>query len=54
MFHHVSNEIDAQVLWKKLGKRFEQKSMTKPFLIQKPVNLKFKDLSLVADHMNKF
>ncbi|KAA8519832.1 hypothetical protein F0562_014078 [Nyssa sinensis] len=44
VFSHVSNETDAQVLWKKLEARYEQKTATsKAFLIRKLVNMKFKE-----------
>ncbi|KAA8547298.1 hypothetical protein F0562_003838 [Nyssa sinensis] len=55
VFSHVSNETDAQVLWKKLEARHEQKTATnKDFLIRKLVNMKFKEGSSIADHLNEF
>ncbi|KAA8523891.1 hypothetical protein F0562_010314 [Nyssa sinensis] len=55
VFSHVSNETDAQVLWKKLEARYEQKTATnKAFLIRKLVNMKFKEGGSIADHLNEF
>ncbi|KAA8526119.1 hypothetical protein F0562_007781 [Nyssa sinensis] len=55
VFSHVSNETDAQVLWKKLEARYEQKTATnKAFLIRKLVNMKFKERGSIADHLNEF
>ncbi|KAA8524670.1 hypothetical protein F0562_011093 [Nyssa sinensis] len=55
VFSHVSNETDAQVLWKKLEARYEQKMATnKAFLIRKLINMKFKEGGSIADHLNEF
>ncbi|KAA8515033.1 hypothetical protein F0562_018180 [Nyssa sinensis] len=55
VFSHVSNETDAQVLWKKLEARYEQKTATnKAFLIRKLVNMKFKEGGSIEDHLNEF
>ncbi|KAA8532467.1 hypothetical protein F0562_032500 [Nyssa sinensis] len=55
VFSHVSNETDAQVLWKKLEARYEQKIATnKAFLIRKLVNMKFKEGGPIADYLNEF
>ncbi|KAA8515916.1 hypothetical protein F0562_019095 [Nyssa sinensis] len=55
VFSHVSNETDAQVLWKKLEARYEQKTATnKAFLIRKLVNMKFKKGGSITDHLNEF
>lgn len=54
-FHIVSDATDAQVLCKKLEKRFDQRSaVKKAFLLRKLVNLKYKDGSPVANHMSEF
>nr|KYP59402.1 Retrovirus-related Pol polyprotein from transposon TNT 1-94 [Cajanus cajan] len=53
--HHVSNETNTFNLWKKLSELFESKNaQNKAFLIQKLVNLKYKDGSSVAEHLSNF
>ncbi|KAA8515633.1 hypothetical protein F0562_018756 [Nyssa sinensis] len=43
VFSHMSNETDAQALWKKIA-----------FLIRKLVNMKFKEGGSIAVHLNEF
>lgn len=53
--HHVSDETDAKVSWKRLARSFERKSVVnKVFLIRKLVNMKFKDGRPVIDYLNEF
>ena len=55
IFHHVSDETNANTLWKKLEARYEKKtSVNKTFLIRKFVNMKFKEGGKIEDHKNDF
>jgi hypothetical protein len=55
VFHHVSNGTYAHELWKKLEKRYDQKTAgNNAFLIRKLVNMKFKEGCPIADHLNEF
>ena len=54
VFHRVSTEIWTNVLWKKLESLYESKSATnKAFLHKKLVNLKYKDGTSIAEHLNE-
>ncbi|KAH6782476.1 hypothetical protein C2S51_007769 [Perilla frutescens var. frutescens] len=55
VFHHVAKETDPCELWKKLRELYERKNAhNKAFVIRKLVNLKYKDGSSVAEHLNVF
>ena len=55
MFHHVAQETNVHVLWKKLETMYERKTtQNKAFLIRKLVNLKYKDGCDVAEYMSDF
>ena len=54
VYHHIANEISAQALWKKLEELYERKTAgNKALLIRKLVNLKFKNGSAIAEHLNE-
>ena len=54
VFHHVSTEISAYSLWKKLESFDETKTYgNKAFLIRKLVNLKYRDGASIAEHLNE-
>lgn len=54
VFHHVSNEISAESLWKKLHDLYERKTAgNKAFLIRKLVNLKYKESGTIGGHLNE-
>lgn len=56
VFHHVSNEISAESLWKKLHDLYERKTAgNKAFLIRKLVNLKYKEsgTGTIGGHLNE-
>ena len=54
VFHHVSTETSAQALWKKLESLYDRKSATnKAFLFKKLVNLKYRENSPIAEHLNE-
>jgi gag-polypeptide of LTR copia-type/Zinc knuckle len=55
VYHHVASETNAHELWKKLESLYEQKTTAnKAFLIRKLVNLKFRESTNVAEHLNEF
>ena len=55
VFHHVAQETNAHVLWKKLETVYERKmAQNKASLIRRLVNLKYKDGCDVVEHMNDF
>lgn len=55
VYHHISNETDAQVLWKKLESMYERKSVqSKAFVIRKLVNLKYNDGKPITEHLSDF
>ncbi|KAL9260610.1 Retrovirus-related Pol polyprotein from transposon TNT 1-94-like protein [Drosera capensis] len=55
VYHHVASETSAHKLWKKLESLYEQKTAAnKTFLIRKLVNLKFREGTSVAEHLNEF
>jgi gag-polypeptide of LTR copia-type len=55
VYHHVASETNAHELWKKLESLYEQKTTAnKTFLIRKLVNLKFREGTNVAEHLNEF
>ena len=54
VFHHVLYEISTRFFWKKLEDLYERKTTgNKTFLIQKLVNLKFKEGESIAEHLNQ-
>ena len=54
VFHHVSTEISAYSLWKKLESLYERKTAgNKAFLIRKLVNLKYREGASIAEHLNE-
>lgn len=54
VFHLVSNENSAHSLWKKLESLYERKTAgNKAFLIRKLVNLKYKEGTSIAEHLNE-
>lgn len=54
VFHHVSTMESACLLWKTLESLYERKTATdKAFLIWKLVNLKYKNSSSIAEHLNE-
>ena len=55
LFYHVLEEKNTQSLWKKLESVYEHKTAeNKAFLIKKLVNLKFREDSSIARHLNDF
>jgi gag-polypeptide of LTR copia-type len=55
VYHHVSSETNAHELWKKLESLYEQKTVAnKAFFIRKLENLKFREGTSVAEHLNEF
>ena len=51
----MANETKADVLWKKLESIYERKTIqNKVFLIQKLVNLKYKEGRSVGEHLSEF
>jgi gag-polypeptide of LTR copia-type len=55
VYHHVASETNAHELWKEPESLYEQKTAAnKAFLIRKLVNLKFREGTSVADHLNEF
>jgi gag-polypeptide of LTR copia-type len=55
VYHHVVSETNAHELWKKLESLYEQKiTANKTFLIWKLINLKFREGTSVAEHLNEF
>lgn len=54
VFHHVSNEVLAQFLWKKLEDLYERRTVgNKAFFIRKLMNLKFKERGFIVEQLNK-
>jgi gag-polypeptide of LTR copia-type len=55
VYHHVASETNAHELWKKLESLNKQKTTAnKAFFIRKLVNLKFREGTSVAEHLNEF
>jgi gag-polypeptide of LTR copia-type len=55
VYHHVASETNAHELWKKPESLYEQKTTAnKAFFIRKLVNLKFREGTSVAEHLNEF
>ena len=55
VFHHVANETNANVLWKKLESLYEGKTtQNKVFLIRRLVNLKYKERCSIGEHLSEF
>ena len=55
VFHHVSQETNAEVLWEKLRSFFERKTaQNKSFITRKLVNLKLKKGKSIAEHISEF
>ena len=55
VFHHVSQETNAEALWKKLKGLYERKTaQNKAFVARKLVNLKLKEGRSVAEHLSEF
>ena len=52
---YVSRITSTYEMWQKLHERYERKSMeNKTLLIRKLVNLKYRDGSLMVEHLNTF
>jgi len=55
VFHHISQETDAEALWEKLKGLYERKTaQNKAFVAKKLVNLKLKEGRSIAEHLSKF
>ena len=55
VFHHVSQETNAEVLWEKLRSFYERKiAQNKAFIARKLVNLKLKEGKSIAEHLSQF
>ena len=55
VFHHVSQETNAEALWEKLRSLYERKiAQNKAFIARKLVNLKLKEGKSIAEHLSKF
>ena len=55
VFHHVSQETNAEALWEKLNGLYERKiAQNKAFVARKLVNLKLKEGRSVAEHLSEF
>ena len=55
VFHHVSQETNAEALWEKLRGLYERKTtQNKAFVPRKLVNLKPKEGRPVAEHLSEF
>ena len=55
VFHHISRETVADVLWNKLGSMYErQTTLNKAYLVKKLVNMKYKDGHNVSEHLSDF
>ena len=55
VFHHVANETSAHELWKKLESLHERRTtQNKIFLIQRLVNLKYKEERPISEHLSEF
>ena len=55
VFHHVSQETNAEALWEKLKSLYERKTtQNKAFIARKLVNLKLKEGNSIAEHLSEF
>ena len=55
VFHHVSQETNAEALWEKLKGLYERKTtQNKAFVARKLVNLKLKEERSVAENLSEF
>ncbi len=55
VYHHVSMETDASMLWAKLATLYEpQTAQNKEFLTQRLVYLKYHQGSSVSEHLSRF
>ncbi|MCF8701896.1 hypothetical protein L3054_10960, partial [Corynebacterium sp. MC-10] len=55
VFHHVAQETDAYVLWKKLEDMYQAKTArNKTLLMRRLVNMKFKNGTSIAKHTREF
>ncbi|KAJ0570275.1 putative ubiquitinyl hydrolase 1 [Helianthus annuus] len=55
LLNHVSGEIDAHILWNKLGQMCAQKTChSKLFLIKQLMDLRYHDGTAMSDHLNTF
>ena len=55
VFHHVSQESNAEAFWEKLRSLYERKTaQNKPFIARKLVNLKLKEGKSIAEHLSEF
>jgi gag-polypeptide of LTR copia-type len=55
VYHHISTEINAKALWKKLESLYERKTaQNKAFYIRKLVNMKYQEGSSMSDHLSRF
>ena len=55
VFHHVSQETNAEALWEKLRTLYERKTaQNKAFITRKLVNLKLKEGKSIAEHLSEF
>ena len=55
VFHHVSQETNAEALWEKLRSFYERKTaQNKAFIARKLVNLKLKEGKSIAEHLSEF
>ena len=54
VFHHVSQETNAEALWEKLRSHYERKTtQNKAFIARKLVNLKLKEGKSIAKHLSE-
>ena len=55
VFHHVSQETNAEDLWEKLRSLYKRKTaQNKAFIARKLVNLKLKEGKSIAKHLSEF
>ena len=55
VFHHVSQETNAEALWEKLRSLYERKTtQNKAFIARKHANLKLKESKSIAEHLSEF
>ena len=55
IFHHVSQETNAEVWWEKLRSLHERKTaQNKTFIARKLVNLKLKEGKSIVEHLSEF
>ena len=55
VFHHVSQETNAEVRWEKLRSLYERKTtQNKAFITRRLVNLKLKKGKSIAEHLSEF